>query len=411
MVAGAVPIGERIAILRRRRGLSQAAVAERLGRSEQWLSNIERGVRGADRHSVLVPIADMLGVSVAELTGDGPSVPVRSGARREAARAVRLALARSGFVGPAPQSDRGNPAVLDLDHLRSRVRHVWQLVHAARYEELEATAPDLVQDCERAVRQNASEPGEDAFRLLADLYQAIAAMLAKLGEPDAAWVAADRSTAAASRAGDTVLVAAGGFRLGHAFLQRGALDDAERAVDAAAEALRPGVEGGDPEALTMWGALSLVKAITAARQGDRGGSEAALARAMEAVHVLGPRHRDERFDTEFGAQNVALHAVSVAVELGDAAEALRRFGHLDVNGLSAERRARLLVDVARAHAQRRDGRAAFRALEDGERLAPELVRHHWLARETVRELLRRERGRAKADRLELAARMGLLQAS
>jgi hypothetical protein len=30
----------------------------------QWLSNLERGVRAADGYSILVPIADILGVLV-----------------------------------------------------------------------------------------------------------------------------------------------------------------------------------------------------------------------------------------------------------------------------------------------------------------------------------------------------------
>jgi transcriptional regulator with XRE-family HTH domain len=38
-------VGERIAIYRRRRGLSQLALADMIGRSEAWLSQVERGIR------------------------------------------------------------------------------------------------------------------------------------------------------------------------------------------------------------------------------------------------------------------------------------------------------------------------------------------------------------------------------
>jgi transcriptional regulator with XRE-family HTH domain len=38
-------VGERIAIYRRRRGLSQVALANRIGRSEAWVSQVERGIR------------------------------------------------------------------------------------------------------------------------------------------------------------------------------------------------------------------------------------------------------------------------------------------------------------------------------------------------------------------------------
>lgn len=38
-------IGERIAFYRRRRGLSQVVLANLVGRTEDWLSKIERGER------------------------------------------------------------------------------------------------------------------------------------------------------------------------------------------------------------------------------------------------------------------------------------------------------------------------------------------------------------------------------
>ncbi|WP_428983209.1 helix-turn-helix transcriptional regulator [Phytohabitans maris] len=41
-------VGERIAAYRRRRGLSQAALAGLVGRSELWLSQVERGIRSVD---------------------------------------------------------------------------------------------------------------------------------------------------------------------------------------------------------------------------------------------------------------------------------------------------------------------------------------------------------------------------
>ena len=51
------PIGERIAIYRRRRGISQTVLAGLVGRSESWLSQVERGARSVDRLSVLIDMA------------------------------------------------------------------------------------------------------------------------------------------------------------------------------------------------------------------------------------------------------------------------------------------------------------------------------------------------------------------
>src|SRR3954462_278081 len=62
-------IGRRIATYRRRRGLSQAAVAGLIGRSESWLSQVERGIRSVDRMSILLDLARILHVEVDALVG------------------------------------------------------------------------------------------------------------------------------------------------------------------------------------------------------------------------------------------------------------------------------------------------------------------------------------------------------
>ena len=62
-------IGQRIAIARRRRGLSQAVLANLIGRSESWLSQVERGIRSVDRLPVLMDLAEVLRVDAESLLG------------------------------------------------------------------------------------------------------------------------------------------------------------------------------------------------------------------------------------------------------------------------------------------------------------------------------------------------------
>src|SRR3954454_9950433 len=62
-------IGGRVAIARRRRGLSQAVLAGLVGRSESWLSQVERGIRSVDRLPVLMGLAEVLHVEVETLLG------------------------------------------------------------------------------------------------------------------------------------------------------------------------------------------------------------------------------------------------------------------------------------------------------------------------------------------------------
>lgn len=72
-------IGQRIAAYRRRRGLSQAALAGLVGRSESWLSQVERGIRSVDRLSVLLDMARVLHV---EVEAHRATVAVRAQRRR-----------------------------------------------------------------------------------------------------------------------------------------------------------------------------------------------------------------------------------------------------------------------------------------------------------------------------------------
>jgi transcriptional regulator with XRE-family HTH domain len=71
MAADDRAVGQRIARARRRRGLSQAVLAGLVGRSESWLSQVERGKRGVDSHSVLTRLAEVLRVDIEEFTGSG----------------------------------------------------------------------------------------------------------------------------------------------------------------------------------------------------------------------------------------------------------------------------------------------------------------------------------------------------
>src|SRR5713101_7576029 len=53
-------MGRRIGYWRRRRKLTQAVFAGRLGRSKSWVEKVERGERSADRLSVLDAICGIL---------------------------------------------------------------------------------------------------------------------------------------------------------------------------------------------------------------------------------------------------------------------------------------------------------------------------------------------------------------
>ncbi|MFQ6397572.1 hypothetical protein ACLMAJ_29515 [Nocardia sp. KC 131] len=91
---------------------------------------------------------------------------------------------------------------------------------------------------------------------------------------------------------------------------------------------------------------------------------------------------------EFGrVTDVQLHEVAAAVELGDAGEAIRIAESIDASTVFAARRGRLMIDVARARAQRRSVARALAALAEAERLTPEQVHAHRLVHACVRDLI------------------------
>lgn len=373
-------LGRKIAAERRRRGLSQPELARVIGRSVAWVSQVERGVRKVDRMSVLENVAAALDLPLAELAAEAPVVAAMTEEPPDA-RGLRLVLSGAHALR-AMLNGRRTSAVSTL---RTRSRKAWDLTHAGRYTELTDLLRNLVPDLETAARMAPESLRAEVHELMAATYQACSAALAKLGEPEAAWIAADRAMAAAERAGDPMLVAAGAFRLVFVFLTARHYDQAEETARTAADALEPLADQGDPQAMSLWGALTLQRAVTASRVNDPDAAYRHLERARQIADRLGEGRND--YNTEFGPANVGLYEIAVAVELGDAGRAVRTAATVDTTGLSAERRARMLIDVARAHAQRRQVTEAVMALRQAEDITPEQVRTHGAVRQLVSDLL------------------------
>jgi transcriptional regulator with XRE-family HTH domain len=407
-MADAQLIGQLIAYHRKRLGLSQVELAGLIGRSDSWVSQVERGVRAIDRLSVLQKVADVLGVPVDELRGgesdDSPVAAERPGAFD----ALRLVLTGHPAIDVALAS--GDQALTGerLDQFRKQHEQVWPMVHSSRYSDLAPIVTSLIPALERAVRVTDDADLVDSAReILSDTYQAVSAMMGKLGESDAAWIAADRAAFVAEAQHDSLALAASLFRMAHVFLSLSQITQAQVVAQAAAESLKErAATDAAPQVLSLWGAFHLVLAIAAARDNDRVQAHEQLHIAREIAARIGEDRND--FGTEFGPTNVELHAVGVAVELGDAGEALDLARGIDPEALSAERQARYLLDVAQAHAMRRQVGEALRCLEQAERLTPEQTRSHRAAQTVVRDLVQLSGARARPELHQMAERFGVV---
>lgn len=392
--ADPAPLGRTIARLRAARGLSQKELAVLVGRSEVWVSKVERGVHQVDRMSVLEALAQALDVPVAELA---PNAPAAAGAQPPGAAAdLTLALSSSDALLAVLSS----PAPVDLARLGVDAEAAWQLAHGTHYDDLTDRLGTLIPEVERATRTATGAARKRAFAAKARTYHAAAAALAKLGESAAAWVAADRAITAAEHAGDPLLMAEGAFRLAITFQAAQRFDLAIRTAETAALALAERVAAGELPAVALYGALQLQLAVSSARLNNPDRAEDYLGKARQAAGLLGADRND--YNTEFGPTNVALHEIHIAVELGDAGRALRLAEGLDADHLSIERRSRLMVDLARAHAQRRQLQQSVSALQQAHEIAPEYLKANPAARSLVQDAIRVGRGELVPGLRELA---------
>jgi tetratricopeptide (TPR) repeat protein len=375
-----VALGRKIAGHRRRRGLSQPELARMIDRSVAWVSQVERGVRKIDRMSVLEMVAEALDIPLAELAAEAPVV---AAVHEEPPGAGGLRLVLSG-VHSLRAMLNGHHAP-DMTGLREKAAKAWTLTHEARYTDLTELLRDLIPALELGARAVPDDQRPEMFELLAAAYQACSAALAKLDEAEAAWIAADRAMSAAERAGNPLLVAAGAYRLVFVFMNARHYDQAEETARTAADALWHLADEGNPEAMSLWGALTLQRAVIAARANAPEAAYGFLGHARLLAERLGPGRND--YNTEFGPANAAVHEIHVAVDLGDAGRALGVAANIDTSGLSPERHTRLLIDVARAYAQRRQVDNAVAALRQAESVSPELAHGHALARQLVSDLL------------------------
>jgi hypothetical protein len=238
-----------------------------------------------------------------------------------------------------------------------------------------------------------------------DLYGLLRTVAKRVGRVDLSLLVADRAIRAAEAADDPHCVAAAQWNLAHVLLADHEAQGAESVAMQAAEALAPLVLAGDLDATALYGALTLLGALASVRQGQ-------VWSARERVRAVTPlaERTGERNAcwTVFGPTNVAMYAVSVEVEAGEAAEALRLAGQVDYDrSPSIERRVAFLIEQAKGYTQRQDYASALVLLQRASREAPEDMAHRPAAHQLLRTVIHRGRRCVTVEAAQLADSLGL----
>lgn len=380
-------VGALVAEHRRGRGLTQAQLAQRAHVSVSLVRKVEQGVVPASP-SFVAAAARGLGVNVPDLLHQ----PVRAVTRADRdVLAVVPALRRelACYLLPADDGVAARPLV----ELRRDVEAASRLRHRAELAALGAVISGLLADLRAASSGLRGRDCEELYGLRAEAYAAAGQVAYKLGHVDLATLTTERVEWAAVRSGDPLAVAAADFYRAGELIGSAEWSGARTYLDGARRRVEHGVRAGEEAALAMWGQLHLKAGLAAARAGDRAGADEHLAEAQDVARRVRPG--SDHYRLAFDADGVQVWAVGLAVEAGDGTTAVSRATTRSVPATtSRERLGHYWIDLARGYLLHGDRDRSLTALLEARRVAPQQTRHHPMATETVRALVRSARRRS-----------------
>jgi transcriptional regulator with XRE-family HTH domain len=390
-------IGQRVARARKLRDLNQEQLAARMHVSKSLVAQVERGHKPATQ-AFITAAANALNVDVTELTGQPYRGRTAASDRIHAAiPEIRQAVA---YWDIAPELDTPPRS---LSELAADVGRAGRLRMEASYVQLGALLPGLIRELAAHVHELTGAEQARAFRFLAEAYAAVDSMAYKLGYMDLFALAVERMAWAAGQSDDPLLRPVAAMRRSSVFLATGGWDGGMTLLARAGRDIDQGQ--GDDATLSVCGTVHLRSAILAARANRPSSAWDSIGHAAEVSERLGHDTRD--YGLLFGPANVAIHGVAVAVELGDADEAVRRGSDLELpEDLPRERSSHHFIDLSRAWLWQGRPDKALTCVTRAERLAPQRTRYHPMARQTVMQLLDHQR-RLPGPLRGVATRMGL----
>ncbi|WP_026316733.1 helix-turn-helix domain-containing protein [Actinokineospora enzanensis] len=398
--------GVRIQNARKRAGMSRAVLGGLVDRSAEWVKAVETGRLHTPRLDMLLRIAQALGLEdLRDLTGTA-SIPVASfGGEAHAALAdVRTALTSYHVIDESPPAS--------LDHLAVRLQQAWHVRHSSpdHRTRLGVLLPGLIRDAQHAVRRIPDGRRRAARRVLAGVYQLADFYVAYQPAPELLWIVADRALIEGQEADDPYTRAGGVWAMVQALRDAGRWEEAIELASNTISQLNSSSERGPDDWRGMVGALEAELAYIHARRGRAGDAWAHLETAHRIAGKLGGDYR--HIQTSYSQAVMTAHATTVAVELRRAGEAVQAASRVSPDLItSVPRRARHLIEIARAHHQQGDYHATFALLDKSFTTAPETIRYNGFGRAMILDMLASPPTGLRAEVQRLASNVGLAVAA
>lgn len=382
-------IGLRVARWRDIGGMTQQQLADAVGVTREYVSMIENGRRPVTKRSLLISLAQALGVSTTDLTGQ-PYEPVSQEDLLiySIASGVRTALDEDYDETVLP-----DPAVLAVRGHRVSVARM-----ACDYATLARLLPGLVADTRRLADTGSALAARQGLALFAYAVADASFAIKSHGQIDLAVRLADAASVAASRLGEHAEKGAAAFAVAQSALTAGSR---RKSLRVARETVPMFERCCDDRALTWLGMLHLQAALSAAALGRTGDVAPHLAEA----EATATRVMTDPWCQELTPANVGIWRVGIALENGEpdrAPEYARRVDRSKIRG--AHRRAALHIDTGRGLYAAGKTEAAVREFLRADEIAPYKVRTRPWVLELVGQMVRDARCGGSSELRALAAR-------
>ncbi|MFI7275591.1 helix-turn-helix domain-containing protein [Streptomyces sp. NPDC049879] len=398
--------GQRMQLLRERRGMSRPVLAGLIGRSPSWVKQVEAGTLHLPRLPMILRIAEALRVrDLAELTGT-QSMPADLFIGPGHDRLPEVAAVINAY--PFNASDREAPPTA---HLAARLARAWTARHSApnHRDVIGRLLPDLIRDAQLAVRQ--AETGAErraAQAVLAQTYNLSQFFLAYQPESALLWRVAERGMVAAQESDDPHVIGVAAWLMVQAHRDTGPshYEAADAVTLATLRYLEPLLPDATTDVLAIAGALRFEAGYTAARRGDTGAAWGWWDKARAVAERLPGDYYHPV--TSFSRAIMGAHAVTVAVELRAGGESVRQAAAADATAIpSRPRRARHRIEEARGYQLAGEPDMALATLEKAHQAAPETIRWNGYARCIVLEETNTRAPRRRQRAAALAVKLGI----
>ncbi|MEV0966689.1 helix-turn-helix transcriptional regulator [Streptomyces sp. NPDC049910] len=399
--SGPRTFGQRVRRARERKGQSRPVLAGLVGRSAEWVKAIENDRLGMPRLSLLLRLAEALGVDdLAALTGDERlSAATYTKAAHPSLLRVKEALTDYDVLS---RDEEPVPAT----QLADRVALAWQAWHGFgdHRSRVANVLPALLADLRYAARVQEGIERRRVLVSLAQGYHLAQLYLSFQPAPELVMLTGDRSMTAAQDADSPRAVAAAAWYLNHVFRDAGERHEAR--VELAMKSLQLLDPDRGPEDIALGGLLHLAAALSYAKVGQKGSAEHHWDTADRAAKRLGDGYAHPWLI--FGRGMVDAYAITMRTDLVRAGEAVDAATHIDLGTMqSSTRRSFHIIETARAYSLQGESVAVVHLLQKAYEASPETARFNLFARGAAVELSENGSALVRDDARGLARQLGV----